>query len=153
MKSEISTSYKGHTIEYDEKKDNWAVSPDIGYSSQQPIQRKQNLVLAKAYVDRLIKGEFKRVNVFWFEGWSNDKLRFGEATSLMESGAAWVVDGGGNRSKQGIVYLDTENNRALAERITQDNLEIERLNGQIKNAKRLLVHLTKVEMKQEEDSE
>ena len=79
-------------------------------------------------IDNYLKGDFKRVAVFWL-GY-RDEIERGEATSVTDDGEVWVSKkekkGWGSRTRQrGPVYIDTPENMELLNQINEIKLEME----------------------------
>ena len=123
----IKAEYNGYEIEWSDYQRFSIVKDNAIYKSSM-----QTLQACQEWIDKRNKQKFNRVKVFYSGRAYKDKIREGEATSLVDDEYVWVVSGQ-NRSKEkiGTVILDTPENRVAIETVNQKEAAIKTLETDI----------------------
>lgn len=94
----------------------------------------KSVAACEKWIDDQEKKKFKRVKIlFRFGRWASGEESEGEATSLADDGAVWLISKKGERAKKNPyqVLLDTPENRLILDKIRSMNAEINRISEEI----------------------
>jgi hypothetical protein len=126
----LKAEYKGYDIEYND------------YGKLRIIQDNEEMKTGlnsvgecERWIDARLKQKFKRIKVIFLGGYGSvrtDRMRYGEATSIVDTDYVWIISGG-KRSKERIttVYLDTEENRKKLQEIAVKEMAIKAIESDI----------------------
>lgn len=144
MSETITTEYKERKITYNDSDSTWNTVIN-GVELSAPT-----LALLRPKMDKVLKGNFKRIPALYLSGWSHSDKQFVDCivTSISKErhyNYAWILQGK-SRSKEGLdsIYADTPANRKIAAQYIVTQKEIKELE---KKANKLLESMAGIDVK------
>lgn len=125
----MRTEYKDKTIEFDDEREIFVYK-----EGGDEIYSHASMKEVKKFIDKIVKGEFKRIPVYVSARWNRIEWEEAEITSITPNGEVWVTTKGRTWRKvsRSEIALKTEDNKKVIEKIAKMHKEAEKLEEDIR---------------------